>query len=381
MRVSPIAGAALLTLSTIACSHGYAIADDDAYADGKWVASGGAHAQGSGGKASGNPGAGGAPNSGVANGGTAGSGNVPFDDVCDPYEPRTQPPELLIGPTGLESKLLGLIDQAQNRVDVMMYQLSRQSFISSLINAHDRGVVVRVLLDPDQSGNAGATSHLSTAGIDVRQAWSAFEHAHAKIIFVDDVAAAIMSANLNDYSMETERNYGVIDRDPADLDDLARIFDADFDAKASPSLDCTRLIVSPVNARARMVALVEGAQTSLDLAVMYLSDKSLKSAVIARAQAGVTVRVLLADPAWISSNVSTATDLAAAQIKVRYLKSWELHAKLVVADQTAFIGSENLSWTALNKNREIGLFISEDVLSANVKAQFSSDWAAGSSAP
>jgi phosphatidylserine/phosphatidylglycerophosphate/cardiolipin synthase-like enzyme len=229
--------------------------------------------------------------------------------------------------------------------------------------------------------NGSAISQLQSAGVDVRDAPNSFEHAHAKIIFVDDVGAVVMSANLNAYSMVSERNYGIVNRDPADLDDIARIFDADFEGGAAVALDCTRLIVSPVNAKQRLLAFIGGAHTTLDLAVMYISDSQLKNAVKGRAQAGVVVRVLLADPAWISSNPNTAADLAAAGVAVRYLKAWELHAKLIVADNAAFIGSENLSWTALNKNREIGVLVTEAAPAASIASQFSQDWAAGVTAP
>jgi phosphatidylserine/phosphatidylglycerophosphate/cardiolipin synthase-like enzyme len=58
-----------------------------------------------------------------------------------------------------------------------------------------------------------------------------------------------------------------------------------------------------------------------------------------------------------------------------------LHVKAIIVDEErAYFGSENLSWTSLSENREVGLEIlasdGEDV--AAMEAVFESDWTAGS---
>lgn len=348
------------------------------------------------GDTSGDPGAGG---SGQASGGVGGEpgqgghapggqggqggqgGSEPPADVCDPYAPRAPAPELLVGPKGLEGPILGLIEGAKKTVDVTMYQLDRKSFVGALVAAHGRGVRVRVILDETQSVNVGARAELESAGIEVKGGSAEFKHDHAKVLLFDGEAAVVMSANLNGYSMSSERNYGIVDRDPADVSDLVAIFERDWAGEGELDLSCTRLVVSPVNARARIAAHIEGAKESLDLAVMYVSDDGIRAALKARAKAGVPVRVLLASPDWIDANEATAAELKAAGVQTRYLKSYELHAKLVVADGVPFVGSENLSYTSLEKNREVGLFVTEAEPAAAVVAHFEADWKAGVSAP
>ncbi len=85
------------------------------------------------------------------------------------------------------------------------------------------------------------------------------------------------------------------------------------------------------------------------------ADPAVLGAVVARAKAGVEVRALLADPAWMEDNTATAVELATSSIPVRFLKSLDLHAKLVASDDVAFIGSENVSANSLDRNREIGI--------------------------
>lgn len=310
----------------------------------------------------------------------AGAPDAAGPPACDPYLARTPAPELFIGPSGLEARIAALVDGATSSIALMMYELDPSDVVDALVAAAGRGVAVRVLLDRNQDGNATARDQLAAAGIEVRDAATNFTYYHAKVMILDGQTAVIMSANLNGYSFSSERNYGVVDRDPQDVADAAAIFEADW-AGGAVDLSCTRLVVSPVNSRQRLQGLVSGATTSLDLAVMYLSDNQVRAAVLERAGAGVAVRVLLADPGWIDSNVQTAMELTAAGVPVKYLTAWELHAKLVIADGVAFVGSENFSWTSLDRNREVGLFVVEPDPAAQAGAQFETDWAAGVVAP
>jgi len=300
----------------------------------------------------------------------------PVTPSCDPYSVRSPAPEVLIGPVGLETKLLQRIQLAQKQILVMIYQFTRYNFSNALIAAHKRGVQVKVLLDGKQGANSSVRSKLTAAGIAVKSAPTSFTHAHAKVIWIDGYEAIVMSANLITYSMGGERNYGVIDRDPYDLKQLKQLFDRDWAGTGTVDLSCSRLVVSPINARARMLAHVNRAKKTLDFAVMYLDDKTIKTAVLAQAKAGVAVRVLLANPAWITSNTARAAELKAAGVPVKYFKNYDLHAKLMISDGIPFVGSQNFSYTSIQKNREIGVFVNASTRS-QIVAQFAADWKLG----
>jgi len=297
---------------------------------------------------------------------------------CEAYTPRTPPVELFVGPDGLEQRLIDEIDSATQRLDVLMYLMTLDSFVNAIERAHSRGVAVRVMLDFDHPGNDNARSELLTAGVPLHDAAPiGFTHAHTKSMVVDD-HAVIMSANLIYNSMSLERNYGVIDRDPEDVGDLESIIGSDWDANGGyPDLDCTRLIVSPVNSRPRLLDHINRAQNTLDLTVMYITDSGILQAIIDRYDAGVAVRVLLADPADITSNADTITTLQNAGVPVRVMKAFELHAKMVVSDGIPFVGSENFSSTSLTRNREVGVMVTDDTQAAIARAQVDADWNLG----
>ncbi len=297
---------------------------------------------------------------------------------CGAYTPRTPVAEVFIGPDGLEQRLIDEMDSATQRLDVLMYLMTENSFVNAIERAHSRGVAVRVMLDFDHAGNDNARSELLTAGVPLHDAAPiGFTHAHTKSIVVDD-HAVIMSANLIYNSMHLERNYGVIDRDPEDVGDLENIIDSDWAADGSyPDLACTRLIVSPVNSRQRLLDHINGAQQTLDLTIMYITDSGVLQAIIDRYQAGVAVRVLLADPTDITSNVDTITTLQNANVPVRVMKAFQLHAKMIVADGVPFVGSENLSSTSLTRNREVGVMVDDDTQAAKIRTQVDADWNLG----
>ncbi|MBP9203825.1 MAG: hypothetical protein KBG28_07690 [Kofleriaceae bacterium] len=303
-----------------------------------------------------------------------GGADAAGDPTCSPTGARAQAPEVFVGPTGLEARLLAAIGSATTSLDIMMYLFTLDQLADAVIAAHRRGVAVRVLLDPEHAGNVDTRAALMAAGVPTRNVSSLYEFAHAKYLVIDGDEAIIMSANFAFTSIDSERNYGVIDRDPDDVADLRAIFDGDWGGTAA-DLSCTRLVVSPTNARTRITGLVEGARATLDLEVIYLAEPTVRAAVIAAHQRGVAVRVILADPGDYPDNTPVVTELRAAGLEVKLARSFDIHAKLIVADGVYLVGSQNMSTTSLTRNREVGVMLTD---APTIASQFTSDWAAAS---
>lgn len=290
---------------------------------------------------------------------------------------RTVPLEAFVGPTGLQQRISDLIDSAQTSIDVQMYLWTVKPLADRLIAAKQRGVAVRAILDPDEAGNNAVEPGFTNAQLAWRNATPLYTYSHAKYMIVDRKTTAIMSMNFNADAMSNERNYGVIDRDPEDVTDLQAIFDMDWAAAgnetAKPAnLACTRLIVSPNNSKQRVIELVNSAMSTLDIELLYLSETNVRNAVGQAKQRGVTVRAILEDPT--DASIPYLTGLG---IPVKFPPdSIYLHAKLIVADGVAFVGSENMSLTSLSKNREVGVLVLEPDQQAIIKSQFESDWTA-----
>jgi cardiolipin synthase A/B len=306
---------------------------------------------------------------------------------CSALEPRSTPLEAFAGPAGLEQRMTELIDSARQSLDVHMYLFTVDALAERILAAKARGVAVRVILDRDHLGNGDVRSALTAGGVTVRNSAAIYPYSHAKYLIVDRKVMAIMSMNFNFGAMANERNYGVIDRDPDDIADAIAIFEMDWAAAAGETprpadLECTRLVVAPTNARLRVLELISGAKSTLDVEALYVSEANVRNAVASAADRGVMVRVILEGSGeFQQTNSETAEFLHAHQIPVHYVTDqFYLHAKLIIADGVAFIGSENFSVSGLTKNRELGVMAFEPGAASVAMVQFDADWSSTPSA-
>ncbi len=302
---------------------------------------------------------------------------------CTPRTARTVPLEAFVGPTGLQDRVNAAIDSAQSSLDLQMYLFTVKDIANHIVTARKRGVTVRVILDPDEAGNASVTGIFNTGGVQWLNASRVYTYAHAKYVIVDRTSALVMSMNFNADAMDKERNYGFVDRDPEDVTDIQAIFDQDWQlaqGKSPPvaNLACTRMIVSPINSNQRIYDFINSVTTTLDVEVLYITDATIRNAVGAAHDRGATVRVILESDSTsdTSSAAGVATFMQQRNIPVRYaIDQFYLHAKLMIGDGVAFVGSENMSSTSLSQNREVGGLVLEPDQVQVIQTQFDADWA------
>lgn len=301
---------------------------------------------------------------------------------CTTTTPRTAEPMVFVGPTGLEDRLIALIDGAKTSIDLQMYLFNDHPIADHLISAFKRGVKVRIILDPDEAGNNAVRPGFQSAGIPTFDAAAVYVFSHAKYMIIDHDKAVIMSMNFNVGAMQNERNYGMVDTDLEDVNDVQLIFDQDFalaqgQSPKPPDLSCTRLIISPNNAKVRLLEHVASAKTTLDVEALYVTDVNVRNAIGAAKQRGVAVRVILEDPANdVEQNTDTTAYMTAQGIPVKYAptSAFYLHAKMIIADGIAFVGSQNFSQSGLSTNREMGALVFEPAQVATIQTQYESDW-------
>jgi cardiolipin synthase A/B len=296
-------------------------------------------------------------------------------DACDAIVPRPSRVSVVVAPDDGDGRLLALLDGAQRSIDMTIYQLSSPRVIDALKAAATRGVQVRVIQDWREA-IPGVLEALRAAGAVVHTSAPEFEHTHQKTVTVDARTSFVFSGNLDQRAFVRGRNYGVFDEDADDVADLEELFDADWVGR-EPDLRCTRLVVAPVNARSRVLAFIQSAKSTLDVEAMYITDRGVEAAILEARDRGALVRVLLNDPSHDIGNVAAvAARLGARGVLVRRSGPRFIHAKLLVADAAfAFVGSENFSRNALDRNREVGVIISSgDSDVSRIVETFASDW-------
>lgn len=259
-----------------------------------------------------------------------------------------------------------------------MYLLTLPSVIAALGKAAHSRIDVRVMLEEHPYGGDSAAlsayHRLRAAGVTVHWAnEGAFRFTHEKALLIDGTTAGIFSFNLTYSGVYRNREFGIIDRTPADVSTLTTIFDADWNHRV-PHVRPGRLVVSPINARTALDHLIDGARHTLDVYAEEILDSSLELHLDAARKRGVRVRVITSD----SSGGADA--LRAGGIPVTIMAHPYVHAKAIVADgSTVFVGSENISSTSLDDNREAGIILSDRSMAGTIESTFNGDWRANSS--
>ncbi|MBX3229320.1 MAG: hypothetical protein KIT84_18130 [Labilithrix sp.] len=335
-----------------------------------------------------------APASGKDKKKTPSAGDDDDDDTGEaPPDPQpvtlrmTSAVTIQVQPVDSGAAILAAIKGAKKSVHMTMYLLTDTKVIAALGDAKDGGRDVKVVLNksfPTNGGsNTAAFDALTARGVDVVWSSATYRYTHAKTILIDGEKAIVMTMNLTPSSPKTNREYIATDVDPADVADLEKVFAADRAGEAV-SLG-SKLVLSPdgtnTNGAPRdfLRAFIDSAQTSLDVEVQTLSDRSLVDGILAAHKAGKDVHVVIdGDVSTTNAQLTVISKLKQAGVPLKSLKTPDLHAKVIVVDGAKlFVGSQNFTATALDDNREVGIFTDAAAEAAKVKTQIASDFTKG----
>jgi phosphatidylserine/phosphatidylglycerophosphate/cardiolipin synthase-like enzyme len=292
--------------------------------------------------------------------------------------------------SGSQPTIYDFINSATTSLDMTMYELEDTTAVNDLIAEKKKGVTVRVVLDRQhQTANNSAYNALKNAGVGVVWSPSAFVYTHQKTITVDGVKSLIMTGNLTSQYYTTSRDYGVFDDDTRDVASIEKVFNADYAGSSITPTDGDHLLWSPTDSRNRLLSLINGATAKLDIEELELGDSAVVNAIVARAKAGVAVRVVLESPSSYSSQVSAIKAAGGTVVGYSDPNGFYIHAKAMVADyglstQKVEAGSMNISSNSLDNNRELGLILTgtgvAESVATTVETTFGSDFAGGTRA-
>lgn len=293
---------------------------------------------------------------------------------------------------GPDQALAQAIRSAQASVDIAIYNLSLPSIIDALREAHERGVVVRMVTD-STAMNESARLEIEDAGIpvvgDQREGLM-----HNKFIVIDGqevwggslnlTAPAAYNDNNNlirlvsphlaaSYSREFEEMFTQGQFGPSSTADTpyrqVTIGDTMVEVYFSPEDD-------PID---RIVPLVAAAQESIHFMAYSFTTDELADAMLERFRSGVEVRGVM-DAQQAGSNIGTEYPrLVDAGLPVRLDGiSGLMHHKVIIIDSEIVVtGSYNFSASAENTNDENVLIMFSADLAAQYEAEFERVFAAG----
>ena len=259
-----------------------------------------------------------------------------------------------------------------------MYEDEDSQVNAALAADERRGVKVRVLLNGGYYGegsaqNQAAYSYLQAHSVPVKWTPSYFALTHQKTLLVDG-RAYILTFNLTPQYYASSRDFGVIDTIAADERAVQQTFNADWSGQRITAPNGADLLWSPGSEQAQ-VSLIESAQGFLDIYNEEMDSTPIEQALEADAKRGVNVEVTMTyDSSWKGA----FAQLSAAGVHIRtYSASAPLyiHAKMILTSSRVFLGSQNFSYTSLERNRELGLITSNPTIRASLRRTFDSDYA------
>jgi cardiolipin synthase A/B len=139
------------------------------------------------------------------------------------------------------------------------------------------------------------------------------------------------------------------------------------------------LYVLPDDGRTPVIDEIDAASCSIDLTIYLLSDDATIDALVRAEARGVEVRILY-EPAPFGGGVGiveTTEDLADHGVELRSSPAdfTFLHAKYLVADgQIAIITNQNLTYSAFESNRELGVVTTVPSDVTTLAGIFEADW-------
>ncbi|MFC7098745.1 phospholipase D-like domain-containing protein [Halobaculum marinum] len=326
------------------------------------------------------------------------------------------------------------IRRATDRVLLAGYTFASERVAEALIDAQGRGATVRVLLDGGPVGGiterqAALLDRLVAAGVEVRVVAgprARFRYHHAKYAVADDTAV-VLTENWKPSGTggADSRGWGVVLRSDRSADALAFLYrsdagwrdavpwrefrtgraftDADdagaddaggdetYPTRHDPAdvrVERVTLLTAPGNAASGVVAVVDDADERVDVLQPTVADGPLLAATRRAAERGVTVRLLLSN-AWYVAEENAAlaerlndwADRADVPFEARVAdpdgRFGKVHAKGVVADDTAVVGSLNWNPTSATENREVVVALEGDAVADYYRESYAADWRAG----
>lgn len=299
------------------------------------------------------------------------------------------------------------LGQATQSIDLYVFTLTLPSddpIVDALAAAVASGVALRAIVEPCPGEDprcsppdpdaVSACRILTQIGAMVKWANPAFIKTHAKTTLIDGATAVVTTINLEPISFTLLRDYGVVTDDPEVVQELARVFDQDWQDDALIS-DCTKtpsrpadatvqsysaLVVTPDNARDVLIGspdapgLLRAAASALSIQMERLDpqeDRGVIPAIRDAVARGVTVQVLVREG---RGSIDQANAVIRAGGEARCQRN--LHAKLVIADgQRLFLGSQNLTQDSLDLRREVGWITCDPGILDRFGGTFDSDWA------
>jgi phosphatidylserine/phosphatidylglycerophosphate/cardiolipin synthase-like enzyme len=291
---------------------------------------------------------------------------------------------LIVLPDDSAQPILDAIAHATKSIRIKMFVFSDPALLQAVIAAHQRGVDVRVMLNParrdGKEENGDVRKALTDAGIKVIDSNPDFDLTHEKSMVIDDSTAFVQSLNWETENLTTTRDYAVLTTHKHEVEEVMECFDADWNRSRFNAGDHSHLIWCVGNGRQRLGQLIDSAQHSLWLQNERYQDPVIIEHLVRATSRGVKIHIMARPPHKLKKEkliegVSGLRCLQDIGVKIHKLKHIKLHAKLLLADDArAIIGSINLAPGSFDSRRELAIEVDDEHIIRRIRKTLHEDW-------
>lgn len=319
---------------------------------------------------------------------------------------------------------------ADRRILLAGYTLSDRRVVRELLDAHERGVEVRVLVEGGPVGgfsqrSAALLDVLDGAGIEVRAVGGPrdrYGFHHAKYAVVDN-RSIVLSENWKPAGTggRASRGWGVVVDDHATAAQLARVFQADagwrdgltwtefrrettfypsepadgtYPTRFEPrtmEAESVSVLLAPENVESEVLTLIESADERVLVQQVTIGDRTFPflEATVDAARRGVEVQILLSsawyvrdDNAKLAQWLNEVAAIEGLPLEAKLADSGsrfeKIHNKGVVVDgERVLVGSVNWNNHSVRQNREVALVLEGTEVAGYYERTFEADWRGG----
>jgi cardiolipin synthase len=291
---------------------------------------------------------------------------------------------VIVLPDDSAQPILDAIHGAKESIRIKMFVFSDPTLLQAVTAAHQRGVNVRVMLNPErrdgEKENAESRIALTDAGIEVLDSNPCFDLTHEKSMVIDDRVAFVESLNWETRNLTETRDYAIVTTHKHEVEEVMECFEADWRREEFKAGDHSHLIWCIGNGRQRLGQLIDEAKESLWLQNERYQDPTIIEHLVRANQRGVKVHIMARPPHKLKKDkliegVSGLRVLEDIGVKIHKLKHIKLHAKLLLADDArAIIGSINLAPGSFDSRRELAIEVRDEHIIERLRNTVRHDW-------
>jgi phosphatidylserine/phosphatidylglycerophosphate/cardiolipin synthase-like enzyme len=291
---------------------------------------------------------------------------------------------LIVLPDDSGKPILDAINAATKSLRIKMFLFSDPALLAAVIAAHQRGVKVRVMLNPARRGgepeNEATRRKLEKVGVTVIDSNPAFVVTHEKSMVVDDETAFVKSLNWETKNLTETRDYAVVTLHDDEVKEIIDCFEADWHRKKFDLGDQALLIWCNYNGRDRIAEFIDRAKDTLFVQNERYQDAVIIERLVRAARRGVKIHVMARAPHTLKKEklvegVGGIRILDDVGVKVHTLKHLKLHAKMLLADgKRAIVGSINLTPGSFDSRRELAIEVDDKQIVKRLHHVARHDW-------